>query len=633
MRCPTGPDRLPARPSSPTSRLGEALYFDSSEHRLFGWLHRPAVPGVNLGMVVCQPFGYEAICAHRSVRVFAEAAAAAGVPTLRFDYAGMGDSEDTCPQADQIHVWSQDVLAAVAALRERTAVERVCLLGLRLGALLAILSAARSPAVCALALIAPIISGRRYVREMRTSNLAGRLAEAERSAAAGALVTGGASTAGELEVAGFWLSEASVLTLARIDLAALPVPPVAHVLVIDRKDLPTAHAWSEAAGAAGARTQYLALPGFVEMMTTSAQVATVPQAMLASMRQWLQSLVSEQQPVSAQAPAEGGSPAPLLLLPGNERPAPAAFTERPVFFGSEVVLFGIVSEPRQTEQSRTVILLNMGADHHVGAARLHVLFARHWAARGYRVMRLDLGGLGDSETRPGRADDEVFPPAALGDIRAAIDYMCARHGAADITLVGLCAGAYHALRAAAAGLPVKQILMVNPANYFWSEGATLQQLQLAEVVGNPGVYRERVRSVQAWLRLLRGEVNIWRIIQIYLRLPWLTALSALRDVARSLRIRLPNDLGWELEEIAARGVQVVFVFARGEPGIELLRLEGGSAVKRLGERCRVHILECGDHSFSRSADRAVLEDILNQELFTPDGLGVQTPPPELKQAS
>src|SRR5882672_11437500 len=121
---------------SPVGAVGsaQALYFNSGEHRLFGWLHRPLNgPKANLGVVVCQPFGYEAICAHRGVRAFAEGIASAGMAALRFDYLGTGDSADIDPQADQLQIWSQDVLAAAAELRLRTGVRQVCLLGFRLG--------------------------------------------------------------------------------------------------------------------------------------------------------------------------------------------------------------------------------------------------------------------------------------------------------------------------------------------------------------------------------------------------------------------------------------------------------------------------------------------------------------------
>jgi hypothetical protein len=146
---------------------------------------------------------------------------------------------------------------------------------------------------------------------------------------------------------------------------------------------------------------------------------------------------------------------------------------------------------------------------------------------------------------------------------------------------------------------------------------TLHDLQLAEVAQNPRIYGDRLLSVASWKRLLSGQVNVWRIVRIYAHRLWLSLESTLRDGARALRLRLPADLGWDLEEVAARGVRVVFVFARGDAGIELLKILGGSAVKRLGERCRVHIIDGADHVFSQRAPRAELEKILSDELFAP----------------
>ena len=51
------------------------FYFSSESRRLFAWLHRPErQAGSDVGLVLCAPFGYEAICAHRSLRSFAEQA-------------------------------------------------------------------------------------------------------------------------------------------------------------------------------------------------------------------------------------------------------------------------------------------------------------------------------------------------------------------------------------------------------------------------------------------------------------------------------------------------------------------------------------------------------------------------------
>ena len=143
----------------------------------------------------------------------------------------------------------------------------------------------------------------------------------------------------------------------------------------------------------------------------------------------------------------------------------------------------------------------------------------------------------------------------------------------------------------------------------------LQGLQLVEVLRNPGVYLEQVFSRAAWKRMVTGQVNVLRIVKIYMQRPLLATESALRDIARRLHLRLPNDLGTELEEVVARGVRVVFVFARGEPGIDLLKLQAGNSVKRLAERCRIHTVNGGDHVFTRSGPRATMEKIVSDELF------------------
>jgi pimeloyl-ACP methyl ester carboxylesterase len=228
---------------------------------------------------------------------------------------------------------------------------------------------------------------------------------------------------------------------------------------------------------------------------------------------------------------------------------------------------------------------------------------------------MDLAGLGDSGTRPGRPDDEVFPPAAIDDIRAAIDFIRTRYGVRDISLAGLCSGAYHALRAAAAAVPANRILMINPQNYYWKEGMKLNDMQAWELVSKPDAYRSRMFSLSTWRRLLTGQVDVAYIAQIYFQSVLLALESFFRDMARRTGVRLQRDLGWELEEIVARGVRVVFVFARGEPGIGLLQLQAGSTIERLGERCHLHIIDNADHVFTQSGPREVLESILSDELF------------------
>ncbi len=127
--------------------------------------------------VICPPLGHEYVHSHRSVRYLADTLARAGVPALRFDYHGTGDSPGTDLDPGRVTRWLADVRRAIDDARARSGRARVCLIGIRLGATLAALASAER-AVDQLVLWGPAVSGRRYVREMQAiaqaSELAGR---------------------------------------------------------------------------------------------------------------------------------------------------------------------------------------------------------------------------------------------------------------------------------------------------------------------------------------------------------------------------------------------------------------------------------------------------------------------------
>ena len=102
-----------------TAKGPRALYFGPAGSPLFGWLHRP--PGdsaSDMGLVICNPFGFEEVCAHRSLKSIADAAAAAGVTTLRFDYAGCGNSCGDDFEPERLRAWVQSVHEAVELLKQ-----------------------------------------------------------------------------------------------------------------------------------------------------------------------------------------------------------------------------------------------------------------------------------------------------------------------------------------------------------------------------------------------------------------------------------------------------------------------------------------------------------------------------------
>jgi alpha-beta hydrolase superfamily lysophospholipase len=600
---------------SPTIALhresAQPLYLSAGEHQIFGWLHSAADDmQTSMGLVICKPFGFEAMSAHLSVRAFAEAAAEIGVPTLRFDYGGTGDSEDLAPSADQFAAWTQDIVAAVEELQRRTGVERVALLGIRLGALLAAAASSRLAGVCALIAVAPVINGRRYLKELRTFELAAAQTQAALGASAQKIQSEEAELAGpgHMEVSGFFLNERTMAALRQVDLLALQLPPLSHALLIDRADVPGGVAWREALSAAGIETQYAALPGFVEMIMRPPNLTEVPQAMVAAVRAWLMRISGPRSAVITNRQTS----ATVMRLPD----AAGTIDEEPAVLRATPQLFAIATHPSGPElRRRGVILLNSGGDHHVGPRRFHVWLARRWARRGFVVMRMDLSGLGDSAAQPGRPRNELFPSAAIDDIRVAVNNMRERYAVRDVTLAGMCSGASHAVRAGMEGVPIDRVLAINPLVFFWEDGLDVNEVQPWEVVHKPSAYLGQLSSLRAWRRLLFGDVSIWRVAQIYLSRPVMSLQGHFRNLARALRIRLKNDLRGELRDLQARGVRVAFVFSRGDAGISLLRLQSGLSTKELESRYHLRTIEGADHQFTRSKARAALEQALSEELY------------------
>jgi len=424
--------------------------------------------------------------------------------------------------------------------------------------------------------------------------------------------------AGFLEVSGFLLSAATIAAVGKVDLKSQGLPLSVDMLVIDGTSMPVARAWSEDLLRGGVRVTYSAMAGLVEMLMTAPHFATIPTDMIGAMRNWLIRRC-ENADTAVKTPSGLNQVAPeymSLPLKGSTEIAP--IVERPLYLTSDALLFGIVTEPAQGQFPRgAVIFVNAGADYHIGASGIYVTLARRWARSGYVVLRMDLAGIGDSGTRPGRPDNEVFPPAALEDIRAAVEWVRAQYGVESISLGGLCSGAYHVLRAAIVAMPVNRILMVNPETFFWNEGMSIYDRQTAELVRQPSVYRNKMVSPAVWKRLLTGQIDFRYILGTYAGRFSLVFESKLRNMARRLGLRLPNDLGSQLEAIGARGIRMIFVFSRGEPGIELLKLQGGTSLRRLSERCRIHIIDNADHVFSKAESRMTLEALLTEELQAP----------------
>lgn len=136
-------------------------------------MFRPGQPQDNAAdlpaVLLCPPFGQEAVRAQRLYRALSDRLAARGQSSMRFDYVGTGDA-DGSEQDASLRLWTRNIVEADQALRDFSQSRQVIWLGLRLGGTLAILASMQaSPPPDRIVLWEPITSGAQHLAELEAS--------------------------------------------------------------------------------------------------------------------------------------------------------------------------------------------------------------------------------------------------------------------------------------------------------------------------------------------------------------------------------------------------------------------------------------------------------------------------------
>jgi dienelactone hydrolase len=173
--------------------------------------------------------------------------------------------------------------------------------------------------------------------------------------------------------------------------------------------------------------------------------------------------------------------------------------ERPLVFGQDKGLVGIVTEPTREKASNrpACILVNAGLIHRVGPNRLYVNLARQLADAGLVVLRFDLSGRGDSAVRK---DAVSFTHSSVEEIRAAMDVLQASRKCERFFVAGICSGAINALHAAIADSRVAGGVMIDGPAYP-TTGYYLRY------------YGRRLLSAESWRNTLAGRNVFGRVLR------------------------------------------------------------------------------------------------------------------------
>ena len=589
------------------------LFFGNTGRPLFGWYHsagqrtRP-----RHGVVICAPFGYEMMRTHRACRHLAQTLATSGVPAMRFDYDGTGDSAGSDHDLNRVDAWVASIGLAIEELKARSGVADVALVGIRFGALIAAEYARRHP-VDSLVLMAPIVTGRAFVRELRATaaiNTDRPLDPIDQGQ----------------EALGYHLSSATLADLQSIDLLKAAARPAAHALIIGREDLPgVEQPLVLALQQAGVAVTSSSTPVYGSMVQDHNTV--VPLQLWDEIVQWIQRVPRQRHARSTSANSGKGMLARQAVFDGPDGAVRETFL-------SESGVFGIITrlaEDRSAQASTawsvtpfravppTILLLNIGTNHHVGSHRLYVTMAREGAALGYQVLRLDVSGIGDSAAGEVEAAGAVYSSRALDDVRRAMDVLERDHGARRFLLFGLCSGAYMAYHSAVVDPRVAGVVLVNLATFEWHPGDSLEMRQ-RKTFKSTQFYKRAMFDPDTWIRLVGGQVNARAVVGEIIRRLGARARSTWGRL-RAQRAGTPrvNSVTENMRMLCRRGTDVLMVFGADEGGIDVMEEHLGGDASRMKKESlfRMAIIPDADHTFTGRTARTKLLELLDAHLRRP----------------
>jgi alpha-beta hydrolase superfamily lysophospholipase len=434
----------------------EAIHFGSSGRPLFGFYHPPGeAPWRDTAVILCNPHGTDMTRADRSYRHLAERLSRAGFAALRFDFFGTGDSGGDELSPGLVSGWDDDLRAAIDEARLRSGAHAVALVGLRLGATIACLHAARRDDVGSLVLWSPNVTGAGFVAEVtKLHKLYVRIEPHLASAPP-------PRHPGE-EALGCFLSREMLAELARLDLRQISRSPAARTLVVDGGKVADRDALLDRLRSVGAAPEVRVHPGD-KFLSTVSHRSVVPNEVIEAIVAWLAEGYDAPTGAAPRSRAHGSQ--------ASEPEAPSR--ERSISIGRGHPLFGIVTPANPAKASPgmpAIVMANAGCINRQGPHRIYVKMARRWASLGYDVLRIDLSGIGDSPVAPGAEENLTYPPSGLEDIRRAMREL----GPRRFVVAGLCSGGDYAFQLGAHERDLAGAWLLNPRTFSVLELAAVE---------------------------------------------------------------------------------------------------------------------------------------------------------------
>lgn len=495
-----------------SARRAEDRWINSGEDFIRGaWFWPLEGPASATAVVIVPGIAHEERTMNGGLVALAEALADAGLPTLMIDLHGCSQSAGRLEDTDIGARWQANIRAAVRHARESGAT-RVIVVGVRLGVPLAIEALAGEP-LAALVAWAPIVSGKRYVRELKVLQRTTETGEA-----------------GSIAIGGFSLPPSVIECISALDLSRADPPNAPFVMLREMTESLNAP-WLARLGEHGPIVQEQVSTQIQPWLFGCTDQPELPFEDIRALASWCHAVHQQQ--------AEPGDPTPRRPEPRpviEFRHHGRTIRETLVEIGLSG-LTGVVSEPAESATGHAARLMVST----VGPGRTFADFARDEASRGNTTLRFDFSGFGTSGRGDAVQGGENYTANGKRDVRSAIRYL-RQAGHRHIFGVGFCAGAWSMIHAAV-GAEVSAAVTINVALY---EQRNPRISKFAKALLPRGLAR--------FSPALAGELLVRKI--------------AARAQRKSHKRREPID--W-LVKLCNSDTRVLLAFADCDPGLHYLK--------------------------------------------------------------
>lgn len=526
-------------------------------------------------------WGFEEMCVRKFWRILAEGLADAGMPSLRFDYIGTGDALDPADNADGLALWEDTALAAAEQLKALSGCDTILLVSQGLGCAIAARIAGRLTDVAGIAFLAPLLSGRFYLRELtvwaRMIDESMGLGEDERD------------TQG-VTIAGLKMPETIAADVRRLNLMALPDLAAPAALVLGRPGRPGDIEFARHLETLGLRVKHGDYEGY-EDLAANPTMAVMPLKTGAHVVAWAKSLATTG-PAAEHASRHQSLPTASPLIGAH-------FRETPLRMGNDR-LFGILCEPNGERVGSTAILLTTAYDRSAGWARTSVEMARKLAQDGIASLRFDTANVGDSPPLPGAPEQVLYAQSQTLDVTDAYDCLEQRN-LLPAFLVGRCSGGYLAFKSAQDEKRCVGMIGVNPYTLHWDNSQSID-IALRFVPRSLATYGQKFLRLETLKRLLTGQIDAKSAV-INITTSLLTRLSRWKRPLLDMFPFLSKDhtlLLAGFHGLRKRHVAVSLIYSAHDIGLDQFRQHFGQKPDCLRDfpNARLTIIPDADHNLT-----------------------------------